>query len=92
MERLYRVPALDATVGLIASREEPPCERCAKLRVSPDGRLMPCLFDAEGLDIAGMLAAGDADGVRRALRQAFAAKGRCGRAGRVATSACRLGG
>ncbi len=92
VERLYRVPALGATVGLIASREEPPCERCAKLRVSPDGRLMPCLFDAEGLDIAGMLADGDAAGVRRALRQAFAAKGRCGRAGRVATSACRLGG
>ncbi len=92
VETLYRVRPLNATVGLIASREEPPCERCAKLRVSPDGRLMPCLFDAEGVDIAPLLAAGDAEGVRRALREAFAAKGRCGRAGRVATSACRLGG
>ena len=92
VETLYRVPSLGAAVGLIASSRQPPCERCAKLRFSPDGRLMPCLFDAQGLDVAPLLAAGDADGVRRALREAFAAKGRCGRAGRVATSACRLGG
>jgi cyclic pyranopterin phosphate synthase len=92
VEVLYCVPALGATVGLIASSEAPPCERCAKLRFSPDGRLMPCLFDAAGLDIAPLLAAGDAEGVRRALREAFAAKTRCGRAGRAATSACRLGG
>jgi cyclic pyranopterin phosphate synthase len=92
VETLFRVPGPGATVGLIASAGEPPCERCAKLRVSPDGQLLPCLFDAAGVDISGLLAAGDADGVRRALREAFAAKGRCGRAGRLATSACRLGG
>lgn len=92
VEMLYAVPSLGAVVGLISSSEGPPCERCAKLRFSPDGLLMPCLFDAEGLDIAPMLAAGDSEGVRRAIRNAFAAKARCGRAGRAATSACRLGG
>ena len=92
VETLYRVPGVGATIGLIASSQDPPCEHCAKLRFSPDGQLLPCIFDAKGLDIADLLAAGDAGGVRRALREAFAAKGRCGRSGRLATSACRLGG
>jgi len=92
VEKLWCVAALGSTIGLIASSESPPCERCAKLRFSPDGMLLPCLFDARGVDVARMLRAGDANGVRRALRQVFGAKERCGRAGRLATSACRLGG
>ena len=92
VEALYRVPGLGATIGLIAASQAPPCEQCAKLRVGADGQLMPCLFAGEGVALAGMLAAGDAEDVRRALRAAFASKERCGRAGRLATSACRLGG
>ena len=92
VETLYRVPGLGTTIGLIAASQAPPCEQCAKLRVGADGQLLPCLFAGAGVELAGMLATGDAAGVRRALREAFAAKERCGRAGRLAPSACRLGG
>jgi ornithine carbamoyltransferase len=68
VEALYRVGGLGATIGLIAASQDPPCEQCAKLRVGADGQLMPCLFAGSGVALAGMLSAGDAEGVRRALR------------------------
>lgn len=77
--RRYRIPTLDdARVGIIASSTAPPCGSCAKLRFTARGQLRSCLFAPHGADIRIQLRARDAEAVRRAIREVYAAKPRAG--------------
>ncbi|MCL2625279.1 MAG: GTP 3',8-cyclase MoaA [Cystobacterineae bacterium] len=47
-----------STFGIIASASAPFCENCNRLRLSADGKLFPCLYASEGLDLKKELRAG----------------------------------
>ena len=50
-----------ARVGFIAPLSEPFCEDCSRIRMSADGRVQPCLFDAGSRPLAPSLAGGKGD-------------------------------
>jgi cyclic pyranopterin phosphate synthase len=54
-------------VGVIASVTRPFCGDCTRARLTPDGRLVTCLFATAGTDLRGPLRAGADDEVLRAL-------------------------
>lgn len=56
---LYRTHT-GLTFGVIASDTSPFCGECDRLRLSPDGRLRGCLYEAGGLDMRGPLRQGAA--------------------------------
>ena len=60
--------------GIIASDTQPFCEDCNRMRLSADGRLLGCLYEAGGLDLRASLAAGDQAELAARLGQAFADK------------------
>jgi cyclic pyranopterin phosphate synthase len=48
-------------IGFIASVSEPFCRECNRLRLSADGRLIACLYDAGEVDVKAALRAGTSD-------------------------------
>ncbi|KPK57776.1 MAG: hypothetical protein AMK73_09800, partial [Planctomycetes bacterium SM23_32] len=92
VEAVYAVPGAGATVGFIASATSPPCGRCSKLRVTAAGELLPCLFAKEGVALAGLLRAGDAAGLRAAIRAVLDRKVHAGGRGGGLAAARRAGG
>ncbi|RMD84053.1 MAG: GTP 3',8-cyclase MoaA [Candidatus Dadabacteria bacterium] len=56
-------------IGIVASVTAPFCRDCTRLRLSSDGKLVTCLFAADGVDIKGPLRAGASD---EQLRQIIA--------------------
>lgn len=48
-------------IGVIASVTEPFCDRCDRLRLTADGKLLTCLFVLEEVDLRGPLRAGATD-------------------------------
>lgn len=93
VEEVYAVPSLGrATVGVIRSASCPPCDRCAKLRVTASGELLGCLFAESGAPLGPALRTGDRAGVRRAIRNVWAGKERTGPAGRRVGPVCQIGG
>jgi GTP 3',8-cyclase len=62
-------------IGVIASVTQPFCGDCQRGRLSADGRLLTCLFAADGCDLKGPLRAGDNDAELGArLRAAWSAR------------------
>lgn len=53
--REYDVDHCVGTVGFIASETEPFCAGCNRIRVTADGRLKTCLYDAGGLDLRALV-------------------------------------
>ena len=54
-------------IGIIASVTRPFCGDCTRARLTPDGRLVTCLFASTGTDLRGPLRAGASDDDLRAL-------------------------
>jgi len=48
-------------IGVIASVTQPFCRGCTRARLSPEGRLVTCLFATGGLDLRGPMRAGASD-------------------------------
>jgi cyclic pyranopterin phosphate synthase len=48
-------------IGVIPSVTEPFCDRCDRLRLTADGKLLACLFVLEEIDLRGPLRAGESD-------------------------------
>ena len=65
--RRYRYLNHPGEVGVIASVTQPFCGDCNRARLSADGRLITCLFAADGRDLSGPMKAGDSDDKLRAL-------------------------
>jgi len=58
---LYSFADGKGVVGFIPSMTEPFCERCDRVRITSDGRLLTCLFENPGHDIKKMLRTGKTD-------------------------------
>jgi len=93
VEESYVVPgAGDAPVGLVRSASAPPCERCSKLRLTADGRLLGCLFGTSGTCIRTHVDRQDAGALREAVRATYRAKSRRGPQGQVVQCVRAIGG
>ncbi len=68
--RLYRAPDAQGRVGLIRPLSDHFCGRCSRLRLTADGKILPCLHMPQGVDIRGL----DFDGMRAAFIKAVALK------------------
>jgi cyclic pyranopterin phosphate synthase len=65
---LGRTSVADGVVfGLIASDTQPFCDRCDRLRLSPDGRLRGCLYAPAGVPLGTALRGGASDDEVRAI-------------------------
>jgi cyclic pyranopterin phosphate synthase len=69
--QVFRVAG--ARVGFIAPLSEPFCEDCSRIRMSADGGVQPCLFDAGNYPLAPALSGG-ANEVEDSIRAAVWAK------------------
>jgi cyclic pyranopterin phosphate synthase len=65
--RRYRYRDGAGEIGVIASVSQPFCGDCTRARLSPEGRLLTCLFAATGRDLKGPLRAGASDDELRDL-------------------------
>lgn len=75
--RYWRVPGARGTIGFISPMSQHFCHACNRIRMSADGKLLPCLFtppDAE-IDLRTPLRSGADDATLASLfRQTIAAK------------------
>jgi len=75
--RYYRLPGAGGTVGFISPVTEHFCQACNRLRLTSDGRLLPCLLSDAFIDLRTPLRAGaDDEELKSLLRQAIVAKPR----------------
>jgi cyclic pyranopterin phosphate synthase len=51
----YRFADYDGQIGIITSITEPFCSDCDRIRVSAEGKIVPCLFDNTGYDLRPLL-------------------------------------
>ncbi len=82
--RYYRFSGAAGTVCVISPLSFHFCAECNRLRLTADGRLRPCLFSDEELDVRSLIRGGGSDvDLRDLIRQALAAKpeGHCMRVG-----------
>jgi len=70
----YRLPGALGTVGVISPLSHHFCAECNRLRLTADGRLRPCLFSDEEIDIRAALRTGTDEDVRTVVRAALLAK------------------
>jgi len=59
--RTYRLPGARGRVGFISAVSEHFCDRCNRLRLTPEGELRPCLFSDASVDLRTPLRAGASD-------------------------------
>ncbi len=71
----YQLPGASGTVGFIAPVSEHFCFKCNRLRLSADGKLLPCLLADEEVDLRPVLR-GDASAgeIRNLILEAVASK------------------
>jgi cyclic pyranopterin phosphate synthase len=58
---LYSFADGKGTIGFIPSITEPFCGNCDRMRLTSDGRLLTCLFENPGYDLASMLRSGKSE-------------------------------
>lgn len=59
--KIYRFADGLGEVGVITSITEPFCSDCDRIRLSADGKIVPCLFDKTGYDLRPLLRGGASD-------------------------------
>ena len=77
--RLYRVPGGLGRVGVITPVTHPFCQACTRLRLTPDGKLLSCLFGSTWIDVRAALRSGgggDEEALGRLLEEAAMRKKR----------------
>ena len=73
--KYYRLQGAKGTIGFISPVTECFCEACNRLRLTADGKLRPCLFSDDEIDLRGPLRQGAAvEDIKRLIRQAVASK------------------
>jgi GTP 3',8-cyclase len=58
---LYSFVDGKGTLGFIPSITEPFCENCDRMRITPVGRLLTCLYENPGYDLKALLRSGKSD-------------------------------
>lgn len=72
---LFRLPRAKGTIGVIPAVTNHFCGGCNRLRLTSDGRLKPCLFHQNELDLRSVLRSGAGDEeIRRELIRAVTSK------------------
>jgi cyclic pyranopterin phosphate synthase len=59
--KAYRFADNVGEIGIITSITEPFCSDCDRIRLSADGKIVPCLFDTSGFDLKPLLRNGASD-------------------------------
>jgi len=59
--RVYRIPGGNGKIGFIAPMSEPFCKWCGRMRLTPDGKLRPCLAGSTEIDVKGPMRQGCTD-------------------------------
>lgn len=73
--RYYRLPGAQGTLGFISALTHHFCYACNRLRLTSDGRLLPCLMSNKFIDLRTPLRAGvDDTGLRELFQQAVKSK------------------
>jgi cyclic pyranopterin phosphate synthase len=73
--RYYRFPGAKGTIGFISPVTECFCQACNRMRLTADGKLRPCLFSDDEIDLRGPLRQGmGVEEIKRLIRRAVAAK------------------
>jgi GTP 3',8-cyclase len=72
--RYYRFADSQGTVGVISPLSHHFCAECNRLRLTADGRLRPCLFSDNELDVRTVLRTGTDEDVRAVVREALRIK------------------
>lgn len=73
--RYWRLPGAEGTIGFISPISEHFCSLCNRLRLTADGKLMPCLLSDRELDLRALLRGGADDAaIRNLLLRAVAMK------------------
>ena len=66
--KTYAFPGAPGKIGFITAMSEHFCERCNRLRLTPEGKLRPCLFSDQEFDLKPLLRSHAGD---EALAEAF---------------------
>ena len=59
--QIYEMANGPGRIGIITSITEPFCGDCDRIRLSADGKIVPCLFDKTGFDLRPLLRGGGTD-------------------------------
>jgi len=59
--KVYKFANGVGEIGVITSITEPFCSDCDRIRLSADGKIVPCLFDKAGYDLRPLLRGGASD-------------------------------
>jgi len=59
--QIYKIAGSLGRIGIITSITEPFCSDCDRIRLSADGKIVPCLFDKTGFDLRPLLRGGGTD-------------------------------
>ncbi len=72
--RYYKFPQAEGTVCVISPLSHHFCGQCNRLRLTADGRLRPCLFADEEIDVKSVLRSGNDEELRRLIGIALQSK------------------
>ena len=72
--RYYHFKDAEGTVGFISAFSRHFCKECNRLRLTAEGKLLPCLFSDRHYDVKEALRSGNAEAVRVALHEALGSK------------------
>jgi cyclic pyranopterin phosphate synthase len=56
--KYFRLPGAEGTIGFISAVSQHFCYNCNRLRLTADGKLRPCLFNDNEIDLRGLLRGG----------------------------------
>jgi cyclic pyranopterin phosphate synthase len=71
----YQLPGAKGTLGFITPVSDHFCFKCNRLRLTADGKLLPCLLSGEEVDLRSALRAGASpEDIRRLILKAVASK------------------
>lgn len=71
----YQLPGASGSIGFITPVSEHFCFKCNRLRLTADGKLLPCLLSGEEIDLRSSLRAGASpERIRELILKAVAAK------------------
>ncbi len=73
--KYYRLPGAKGTIGFISPVSDCFCQKCNRMRLTANGKLRPCLFSDDEIDLRGSLRQGaTVEDIKHLIRQAVAAK------------------
>lgn len=92
----FRIPGYRGSIAIIPAYSRSFCDRCSRLRISADGRLISCLYNQQAIELLPILrnGAGKAK-LLETIREAIQSKPENGlksREGNAVTSMVRIGG